>query len=339
MYTMKNILYLFLLVAFTFPAFAQQATNVALTTTDDKIIVAYDLVGKKNTLYKVDLKFRLANGELLQPKTINGDVGKVESGTGKAIIWDLYKDVNGLSGSIEPELAVTAIQAKKKNDKALPTPNPPAPNRPTIDIQNDDKIQKINSATRFGFKVGLGRTGVASNLRTNSFHRKFSYEAGLFFRWHKWRRFYIQPEILYHLQQYEERYNLEENAFTKHHWLRGQAIAGIAPFGMGLYFNGGLYYGYMMGGNEKQMLETETIITNINDFVNVNGEDSPFNRQDAGFILGGTLSIKKGAFALGVLYSQSFESFINEAYYNGDPENGNLKLRNNGVHFYFQRAF
>lgn len=337
----KTVLVLLLSLSFSFTLFSQTAENVAVTTTNDKIIVAYDLTGKKSALYEVDLKFRLADGKTIVPKSLNGDYGTVEAGKGKAIIWDLYKDVNGLSGAIDPEISVTEIVPKKKKEKVQDTPTPPAPQKPTVDIDmgNDKGLFNNNNTTRYGFKIGLGQSSVESNLRRDMFHSKFSYELGAFFRWHKQRRFYIQPEILYHFQHYEERYNLEENAFSRHHYVRGQALAGIAPFGLGLYFNGGVYYGYLLGGSEKQLLEDETIERTFADFETQNGVDNPFKQHDLGFIIGGSLSIKKGAFALGALYSQSFDSFIDPTYYNGDATNENLRLKNRGWHFFIQRAF
>ena len=102
--------------------------------------------------------------------------------------------------------------------------------------------------------------------------------------------------------------------------------------------NGGLYYGQLLGGQEKQILNSGTTTTNLQNIESQNGEDSPYLNNDAGFLLGGSLNLFKGAFAMGVLYSQSFDSFVNQAYYEGGSE-ADLQLTNRCVHFFIQKKF
>jgi hypothetical protein len=77
----------------------------------------------------------------------------------------------------------------------------------------------------------------------------------------------------------------------------------------------------------------------FSDFPERNGEVDPFNKTDFGYILGGTLSCGSGGLAISVLFSQSFDSVLNEEYHIGDAEFENLSLRHKSIHFVIQKKF
>lgn len=330
----------FLFSLFSVFCFSQKAVNVKVSTTDNELMVTYNLEGKRDVLYKVDLNFEKDDGTTIKPESVRGDIGKVPAGPGKMIIWEVYKDVDELSGSLNPILEVTEITPPKTTSPSKPQPTPkPAP-PPTVDVQNDDiiKKKKRKKAFRTGFKIGVGNTQVIANSNQNAYRNRLSWEGGVFFRWNAAKRVYLQPEIIYHQQSYEEIFNNTESAAHLNHYARAQLLAGVSPIGFGLYVNGGLYYGQLLGGREKQILNAGTTTINLQNVEAQNGEDSPYLTNDAGFILGGSLNLFKGAFAMGVLYSQSFDSFVNRAYYEGGAE-ADLQLTNRGVHFFIQKKF
>lgn len=341
---MKHLLSCLLMASLFFISIqlcAQDASNITVSPTEDKLIVTYDLDGKKGKVYFVKLNFKNEDGSIIKPETLNGDIGKVESGPGKAVVWDLYKDVNGLKGTIEPMIDVQeTVQPGDKPDQVQPTPTPPAPKRPMIDILPDTRVQNMKKNKHiFGYKAGLGVSNVDPSQNKNSFKRKFSWEAGSFYRFNAYRRMALQVEALYHSQSWEEIFNNTESSLNRHHWLRGQALASISPIGLGMYFNGGIYGGYLLGSKEKLYLDSGTVESRLDDYPEQNGEELPFNRFDLGYVLGGSININKGRFALGVQFTQSFDEFTNEPYYAGNPERENQSLLNRSFHFYFQKSF
>ena len=332
---------------------AQTATNIVVSTSDDKMIIAYDLEGKTDEVYTVKLLFKKEDGTIIEPRSIKGDYGKVVAGEGKAVIWEVYKDLDELSGKIEPEIVVNEIIVKKPTTTVQPTPKPPTPRsgparkNPSGNSGNNggtvtNVIDNMFKEYRFGFKVGLGNSNVESNLRRKDFSEGFSYQVGTFFRWNVARKFFVQTEILYHQHLYEETLStlaVEGSSENRNHYGRAQLIGGYKPFGMGLYFNAGLYYGRLLGGKEKQFLPDQTIETTHFDLTAQNGIDTPYKKNDAGFVIGGTLSFFKGAFAVGVLYSRGFDSYIDSAYYVDVEHYENWKKTNESLHFYLSKEF
>ncbi len=331
--------FFFFLLLFTGTSlFAQNTTNIQVSTTDDQLLVSYDLEGKKDMIYLVNLRMKLNNGDIIQPKSVKGDIGNVLAGKGKAIVWDVYKDRDQLNGNIEPILEVTEQKAPRTpKAEPQPTPTPPQPKPPVVDIDQQKKRDARKKNIRKGFKVGLGNSRVDANRP--SYQQQFSYEVGTYLRWQARKRLYLQPEVLYHLQAYENLINNTENTITRHHFVRGQVLGGVAPFGFGLYFNGGIYYGYLLGGSERQNLNSGSQTINLTNVAPMNGVDIPFERHDLGYIIGGSFSLFKGSFALGALWSNSFNNSVNPAYYVGDADNENLNLRNQSYHFFIQKRF
>jgi hypothetical protein len=140
------------------------------------------------------------------------------------------------------------------------------------------------------------------------------------------------------LQHYDRVISANENARSRNHYLRGQLVAGVSPFGLGLHFNTGLYYGQLLGANTRTSLVTGVTETGLDDYPEINGEDSPFLLNDFGYLIGGSLNIAKGAFALGVYFSQGFDSFTNDAYFESEATEVE-RLTNRSTHFFISRAF
>lgn len=191
---------------------------------------------------------------------------------------------------------------------------------------------------RTGIKVGLGNSRAVVNREAGNFTKEFSWEGGVYFRYNINRKLYIQPEAIYHHQKYSRTTNLREFTYT-HHQVRGQLLGGIKPIGLGLYFNGGVYYSYQIGGKVETNTNGNTTESIFSDFPERNGEVAPFNKTDLGYILGGTFSFGSGGLALSVLFSQSFDSVLNDAYHIGDADFENLNLRHKSIHFAIQKKF
>ena len=323
-------------------AMAQNVSNVRVSTTDEDLIVTYDMDGKPSTVYMLNLTFSQADGKIITPKTLKGEVGEVLPGKDKVIVWKVYEDVNGLDGKIEPifdvkQKVIKAPQADKPT--VQDTPTPPAPrDKQTVNDVIDRQINNGKSNDdRFGIKASFGNSSVVATNRTADFSKEFSWELGLFYRYNINRKIYIQPEALYHSQKYTEDLSNTITNTYKHDQLRGQLLAGIKPIGLGLYFNAGLYYAYQLGGKLSTEDTGNSSEMTFADFPEQNGEVDPFNRADLGYILGGTLSFNKGSFALGVLFSRSFDNVLNNNYYIGESNYETLDLKNRSVHFFIQK--
>jgi len=347
MIKMKNItIYLSLFLFFVCLSFmqAQEVSNVRVSTTDRDVLVTYDLSGETNKVYDVQLSFKQDDGSSIKAETIKGDIGDVVVGKDKVAIWKVYEDVNGLQGGIEPVFVVKPIAlpiAKKADPKSNPTPTPTPPNTnkdtPIIDII-DKQINGKDQVHRTGLKLSLGNSRASVTSRAGEFSKDFSFQAGIYHRYNFNRKIYIQPELLFHRQRYAQAFNNNRLKYT-HNQIRGQAIAGIKPIGLGLYFNAGLYYAYQLNGKQNANEDGNDTETSFSDFPEMNNESEPFNTTDFGYILGGTLSFNRGGFALSVLFSKSFDSVLNDAYYAGDTDFENQTLRHQSVHFVIQKKF
>jgi len=314
--------------------FAQKAANIKISTTDEQMIIEYDLTGNSKSLYLVELQFKRADGSYIKPKTLRGDIGKVTAGSDKTIVWEVYKDIKGIQGTIEPEFTVAEVKKADLKPQATPKPPAPDPNRPTINV-NINKVKYSNNALRFGAKLSTGKSHVKG--ATQNFTKKHSWQGGLYFRWNIERKIYLQPEVLFHRQSFNEIISLTNQVKHNLHYVRGQALAGFKPIGFGLYFNAGLYYAQLLGGNHQIELDGVSTEIFLNDLPVQNNENSPYLKNDAGYLLGGTLSFNKGAFAIGVLHSRGFNSIVNNKYWANEPEKQN-NLRNSSTHFFIQKS-
>lgn len=322
-------------ILFTQNLFGQAADNIEITKTDEQLVFSYDLIGKQDGVYIVDLFIELDNGEVIKPVTVFGDIGKVVTGDNKKIVWDVYKDVNSLSGSINANIDVSTFT----NDNQIQaTPKPPKEEKTVVDVPYNDL--KPNSQTiLFGGKIGLGNSSVNANIRKSSYQRQFSFDGAVFARYNVNRRIFVQPEVGYHLQAFNQILSDTASVETNLHYAKGQVLAGISPIGIGLYFTAGLYYSYLFGGNEVSTVSDNTNKTALNEYTIRNDRTIPFENTDIGYVLGGSLNFARGAFALGVLYSNSFTNHIDNFYWSGSGTNETLKRYNNSFRFYIQKAF
>lgn len=307
---------------------AQDIRNVDIVTNDDKMIITYDLFGKKSTVYNVALMFTKEDDTQLRPRHLTGDVGnKITPGEGKSIIWDVYKDVDELKGAIEP---VWKVQEAKS---ANVTPMTPTQKAAEIHRKRGKK-KKV----RVGWKSTLGSSNVITNLHQPSYVSRLGMQGGLFVRWNVAKRLYVQPEFLYSRQSFK--HVLAENLSAKNnlHYANGQVLLGLSPFKGGLFFNGGAYYGKLLKATE-QFSGSQTETNNLLDRPELNGETASVLTTDYGYLAGVTLSFAKGGFAMGVLYSHGLNN-VNNVLYTESLENiPDLELNNKMLQFYFQFGF
>lgn len=342
MKVLQSILTIALSIVFITLSFGQEAENVKISTNDEEVIVTYDLKGKPGAIYLVDLRFEGEQGKTFLPETMKGDIGEVEAGPDKVIIWKVYEDVNGLEGTI-----IADFDIKEKVIAPKPTATPkvqdtPSPKNPDDKVDVDDVIDVVinrgnKSNERFGIKASFGNSNAIANQRVGNWSRDFSWEAGFFYRISPARKFYIQPELLYHKHKFSEELSETVNKNYNVDQIRGQLIGGIKPIGLGLYFNAGLYAAANVGGYTETVENGTGTQVRFTDIADV--DDRPFKPLDFGYILGGSISFNKGAFALGVLYSRSFDNALNNDSFAGNADYENLSLRNRSVHFVIQKRF
>lgn len=331
---MKQVLTLFFGLAFLV-ANGQEISNINLETTKDQLIVTYDLEGMADKVYDVNVKFKKADSSFIIPNTIHGDIGKVAVGTSKKIVWDVYKDVDGLSGSIEPVFDIKEMVSPRQQ---APVHDQPSPQKPMVDIFNDVIKRKPRAKSLFGYKILLGSSRMVVENDKEFFDNEFSWGAGLFHRWNINRRMSLQTELGYHNHRYEETLSGDENSEHSLDYVRGQLVAGIAPF-FGLTFNAGVYASSLLGGREHQELDTGKETIRLTEIDSENGEDCPYNYLDSGFLIGGSINLGGGKSAIGVHYTRSFNDVLNSAFHEGDERRGGNQFINRGIHFYIQRAF
>jgi len=314
-------------------AFAQEASDVKIDATSEELIISYDLDGREATSYDIKLYIIDGDGNRIEPKSLNGDIGTVLSGENKRIVWNVYEDVDELSGNINPEIIVSVIE--ENPSEVLPTPKPP---KLVEDVYVEEvpgrrsKSSKIKVGTKFGF-------GNSNRIpQTNFSEKMFSWEGGLFFRWNLARKFYLQPELLYHKQAYREITSETKSLELIHHSARAQGILGFSPFNGGLYIHGGPYYEYRFRTRENIVENGEILETNT-DFPELNGFDSPYKDFEIGYVLGGNVNFGKGAFALGLQYSEGIDNAFNIEYFQPliAPIGGIYSHKS--FLFYFQKSF
>ena len=112
----RSYAFIILFVLFTTPLLKAKdlsVKNVRFKTKGENVVVLYDLEGKIEKKYKINLAVSDDNGTTfrIKPKTMNGDVGKnIKQGSGKEIIWFVHADYpEGLRGkgfvfAVEAEL-------------------------------------------------------------------------------------------------------------------------------------------------------------------------------------------------------------------------------------------
>jgi|GEM_PF-950230 len=338
----KFLLSISFIFFFAITANAQKAINIRVETTADQLIVSYDLTGNSEAIYNINLKFLKDDGTYILPKSTNGDIGKVSAGMHKKIVWQVYKDVKALKGNIEPVLDVETFKAAPQKPVASPTPPQPKAYKPTIDIKTAPKQKK--HLPIIGVKLSTGKSKAVETNNGNTFNKKRSWQAGLYSRFNLNKKIYLQPELLYHRQSYEELFNKVDFETTHKHYGRAQLLAGVKPIGFGLYFNAGFYYGHLLGGKTTTTINQENTTLTFDQLPEMNNEKLPYLNSDFGYLLGGALSLGRGNLALGVLYNKSFNNVVNINYQvPNDPSGPSISitspiLKNSSVHFFLQKS-
>jgi len=97
----STIIFLFIVIN-SLNAQEVEVKNVSFTQMDEIIVIKYDLIGKTNKKYTIDISLSDNYGTSFRitPRTVRGDVGKgITPGRGKKIIWEMTEDYpNGLEG-------------------------------------------------------------------------------------------------------------------------------------------------------------------------------------------------------------------------------------------------
>jgi len=119
----RKISILFLLISIVqINAQEVKVENVSFTQMDELIFIEYDLIGKINKKYTIDVSLSDNYGFSfrLKPQTVRGDIGKdIIPGKDKQIIWEMTEDYpNGLEGE-GFVFAVDATLQKSEGGKTL----------------------------------------------------------------------------------------------------------------------------------------------------------------------------------------------------------------------------
>ncbi|MFW5983337.1 MAG: hypothetical protein ACOCQ4_02460 [bacterium] len=101
---MKRII-LFITTIFILPLnnFAQKVENIEFHQQDDKVIINYDLLGKKRACYDVKVFYTTDNGKTFNIlKSTSKDIGKcIKPEKDKKIVWNVLDDKKGLVGDVQ----------------------------------------------------------------------------------------------------------------------------------------------------------------------------------------------------------------------------------------------
>lgn len=107
---MKRMFILIFLIAFFLPAitFAAELKNERARQEGNRLVIHYDLEGKEQQA-EVGLTITV-EGKIYQSSElhIEGDVGKLKTGKGKRLVWNILRDFpRGLRGSVDWELTTS----------------------------------------------------------------------------------------------------------------------------------------------------------------------------------------------------------------------------------------
>jgi hypothetical protein len=108
------ILLVFFMFFFTSNLLAQEISNISFRQEGDKVVISYDITGKKGDLFNAIPYYSVDEGKTwTQLITVKGDLLNVTPGTDKAITWEVLKDVTGIKGTtsfkIEAEISKESI--------------------------------------------------------------------------------------------------------------------------------------------------------------------------------------------------------------------------------------
>jgi len=339
---MKNIVLVCCLMMAVNNIWSQEIKNVQASSTDDYMIIAYDLKGDANEMYDVKIHFLKSDSTKIIPRTLNGDVGKVPAGSGKTIVWNVYKDVDGIEGTLTPIIKVKTLP----KDAVVDTPSKPMPipGMPSkiMDVLTDQigggGRNKERVKFRKGVRIGFGKSGVKTDERRFFFANERSFMVGPYVRWNATKRFYLQPEVLFLQHNYSELMSSEELVSHQHNYVRGQLMAGVSAI-PGLHLNAGMYYGYLIGGNEYDDLSIVSETINSDNIAPAGVTEFPIKEDDYGYLLGASISVGQGAFVMGWVHSSSLDNIITGDYHLGPELITGQDLRNRTNHFFIQKSF
>lgn len=322
-------------------SWSQEVKNIQASSTDEYMIIAYDLKGDANEMYDVKIHFLKADSTKIIPRTLNGDVGKVPAGSGKTIVWNVYKDVNGIEGTLTPVIEVETIAQDLVDDTASnPMPIPKMPSR-IMDVLTDQMGGSKNKERvkfRTGLRLGVGNSGVIPNQRDFFYANRTSFLVGTYLRWNINKRIYLQPEILFQTQHYDELLTANEKVIHKHNYARAQVIGGVSLI-PGLHLNGGMYYGYLLSGKQYNDLRVISQTQTSSSLAPAGVTELPIDDQELGYVLGASLSVGQGAFVIGWLYSRSIDHLFTDDYQLGNELIEGQILLNRSSHFFIQKSF
>ncbi len=171
---MKKVLLItlsFLLTAFTY---SQTVTNVTPIPDNDKMIVKYKITGAKlNQEFNVSLYVSMDGGTSYTGplKAISGDIGEGITEGEHSMVWDIFKDVNSLAGSIVFDVRAIVIETTESIKES---------NIKSKKIQKDKKkffVSYMGSTNApVGISIGqLGKTGWYCSVKSSIFQKKAEY--------------------------------------------------------------------------------------------------------------------------------------------------------------------
>ena len=109
-----RIVNIIITILLTANLFSQSIENVDFRAEGKKILIRYDLLSKnKDTLCNLQLVFKNEQGQIITPRTVNGDLDLIKPGENKTILWDVITDGVILSGKYAAQISFKNILVVK----------------------------------------------------------------------------------------------------------------------------------------------------------------------------------------------------------------------------------
>ncbi len=109
-----RIVNIIITILLTANLFSQSIENVDFRAEGKKILIRYDLLSKnKDTLCNLKLVFKNEQGQIITPRTVNGDLDLIKPGENKSILWDVIADGVILSGKYAVQISFKNILVVK----------------------------------------------------------------------------------------------------------------------------------------------------------------------------------------------------------------------------------
>ena len=101
---MKRFIHIILFL-YSYGVIAQEIKNVSFSTTDQSVIVFYDLVNTPSSWsYDIRIEAEVVNKygttKRIVAKAVEGDLKKIKKGRNKTVKWEVFEDVNELHGKL-----------------------------------------------------------------------------------------------------------------------------------------------------------------------------------------------------------------------------------------------